>query len=57
MYNLFREIFKFRDSKKAFMNFAKSIIAQSFVIFKYFSTQTIYSVSPGHVLQNDMQPV
>ena len=55
IYNLFREIFKFRDFKKAFMNLAKSIIAHIFAIFEYFEKQTIYSDSPDHVLQNDIQ--
>ena len=50
-YNLFREIFKFRDFKRAFLNFAKSIIAHIFAIFKYLAKQTIYSDSPDHVLQ------
>ena len=31
-HNFFREIFKFRDFKKAFMNFARSIIARVFAI-------------------------
>ena len=52
MYDLFREIFKFRGFKKAFMNFAKFIIAHIFAIFKYFVKQTIYSDSADHVLQN-----
>ena len=39
------------------MNFAKSIIAHIFGIFKYFAKQTIYSDSPDHVLQNDIQHV
>ena len=57
IYNLFREIFKFRDFKKAFMNFTKSIIVHIFAIFQYFAKQTIYSDSPDHVLQNDIQHV
>ena len=48
---------KFRDVKKAFMNFAKSIIAHIFAIFKYFPKQTIYSNSPDHVLQIEIQHV
>ena len=36
MYNLFCEIVKFRDFKRAFLNFAKSFIAHIFAIFKYF---------------------
>ena len=56
-YDLFCEIFKFRDFKKAFMNFVKSIIARIFAIFKYFPKQTIYSDSLDHVLQNDIQNV
>ena len=36
IYKLFREIFKFRDFKKAFMNLMKSIFAHTFAIFKYF---------------------
>ena len=39
------------------MNFAKSVIVHIFAIFKYFGKQTIYSDSPDHVLQNDIQPV
>ena len=57
IYNFLREIFKFLDFKKAFMNFAKSIIAHIFVIFNYFTKRTIYSDSPDHVLQNDMQHI
>ena len=53
IYNLFREIFKFRDFKKAFMNFAKSIIVHIFAIFEYFAKRTIYSDFPNHVLHND----
>ena len=52
IYNLFREIFKFRDFKKAFMNFAKSAIAHISVIFILFAKQTIYSDSRDHVLQH-----
>ena len=52
IYDLFRKIFKFRGFKKAFMNFAKFIIAHIFAIFKYFVKQTMYSDSPDHVLQN-----
>ena len=43
IHNLFREIFKFSDFKKAFMKFAKSIIAHIFAIFEYFAKQAIYS--------------
>ena len=50
IYNLFREKFKFRDFKKAFMNFAKSIIAHNFMIFEYFAKQPIYCDCPDHVL-------
>ena len=39
------------------MNFAKSIIANIFAIFKYFAKQSVYSDSPDHVLQNDTQHV
>ena len=40
------------------MNFAKFIIAhKNFATFKYFAKQTIYSDSPDHVLQNDIQCV
>ena len=42
LWNLFCEIFKFHDFKKAFIYFAK---------------QTIYSDSPDHMLQNAMQHV
>ena len=55
IYNLSREIFIFSDFKRAFTKFAKSIIAQSFAIMKYFAKQSIYSDSPFHVLQNDIQ--
>ena len=54
---LFREMFKFRDFKRAFQNFAKSIIAHIFATFKYFAKQTIYSDSPDSVLQNNIQHV
>ena len=57
VYRFFREIFKFRDFKKAFMNFAKSIIAHIFVIFKHFAKQIIYSDSSDYALQNDVQHV
>ena len=57
IYNLFHEIFEFCDFKRAFLNFTKSIIAYIFAIFKYFAKQTIYSDSPAHVLQNDVQRV
>ena len=57
IYNLFLEIFKFYDFKKAFMNLAKSIIAHIFEIFEYSTKQTIYSDSPDHALQNDIQYV
>ena len=57
VYNLFREIFKFHGFKKAFVNFAKFIIAHIFAIFKYFAKQTIYSDSPDRVLQHDIQYV
>ena len=39
------------------MNFAKSIIAHIFAMFKYLVKQTIYSDSPDHVFQNDIQHV
>ena len=54
IYNLFREIFKFREDKsnnvfreirKCFRKTAK---------FKYFAKQIIYLESPDHVLQNDI---
>ena len=51
IYNLFR------DFKNALMNLVKSIIAHIFAIFEYFAKQTIYSDSPDHVLQNDIQYV
>ena len=54
IYNLFREIFKFRGFTKAFTNFAKYIIAFIFAKFKYFAKQIIYLESPDHVLQNDI---
>ena len=57
IYNMFREIFKFRDFKRPFLNFAKSIIAHIFAIFKHFAKQTIHSDSSDHVLQNDIQHV
>ena len=53
IYNLFHEILKFPGFKKAFMNFAKFIIAHTLAIFKYFTKQTRYSDSPDQVLQND----
>ena len=43
IYNLFRDIFKFRGFKKAFMNFAEFIIAHILAIFKYFARETIYT--------------
>ena len=57
IYNLFCEIFKFRDFKKASINFTKSIIANVFAILKYFMKQTIYSDYPDHALRNDIQHV
>ena len=57
MYTLFRGIFKFRDFNRAFLNFVKSIIAHIFAIFNYFAKQAIYSDTPDHVLQNDIQHV
>ena len=57
IYNLFREIVKFRDFKKVLLNFAKSTIAHIFAIIEYFAKQTIYSDSPDRVLQNDIQYV
>ena len=48
---MLREIFKFRGFKKAFMNFAKFIIAHIFAIFEYFPKQTIYFDSQDNVLQ------
>ena len=39
------------------MNFAKSMIAHIFAIFKYFAKQTTYSDSPDYVLQNGIQHV
>ena len=51
-------MFKFRGFKKAFMNFAKFIIAHIFSIFKYFALQTIYfDTQNDDVLQNDTQHV
>ena len=54
IYNLFREIFKFRGFTQAFLNFTKFIIAYIFEKFKYFAKQIIYLESPDRVLQNDM---
>ena len=54
---LFCEIFKFGESKKAFMNFVKSVVAYIFAVFKYFAEQIIYSDSPEHALQNDIEHV
>ena len=54
MGSLFREIFKFRDLKKAFRNSSKSIISHIFVVFEYFAKRTIYSDSRGRELQNDI---
>ena len=54
MYNLFREIFKFREDKsnnvfreirKCFRKTAK---------FEFFAKQIIYLESPDHLLQNDI---
>ena len=54
LYNLFREIFKFREDKsnnvfreirKCFRKTAK---------FKFFAKQIIYLESPNHPLQNDI---
>ena len=42
IYNLFCQTFKFRDFKKAFIDFMKSIVVNVFTIFKYFMKQTIY---------------
>ena len=39
------------------MNFAKSIIADIFAIFRNLAKQSIYLDSPDHVLQNDVQHV
>ena len=39
------------------MNLAKSVIAHILAIFEYFAKQTVYSDSPDHVLQNDIQYV
>ena len=57
IFNLFCEIFRFRDFKKAFINFTKSIIVNVFEIFKYFMKHTTYSDSPDHALQNNIQHV
>ena len=51
------EILKFRDFKKAFMNFSESIIVHIFAIFKHFTKQTIYSDSRDNVGQNHIQHV
>ena len=53
----FAKISKFGNFKMAFMNFAKSIIADIFTIFKNFAKQTIYPDYPDHVLRNDVQHV
>ena len=54
IYNLFREIFKFREVisnnelreiRKCFRKTAK---------FEYFAKQIIYLESPDHVIQNDI---
>ena len=45
IYNLFREIFKFREIRKCFRKTAK---------FEFFAKQIIYLESPDHSLQNDI---
>ena len=52
---MFCEIFKFGKSKKAVVNFVKSVIAHIIAVFKYFAEQIIYSDSLDHALQNDIQ--
>ena len=49
-YNLFREIFKFRENINTLRNFAKSVFAHIFAKFKYFSKQIIFLGSPDHML-------
>ena len=57
IYKLFCETVEFRGFKKALRNFAKFMIIHIFTIFNYFARQTIYSDSPDHVHQNDIQHV
>ena len=54
MYNLFREIFKFREDKSnnAFREILKCF--RKTAKFKFFAKQIIYLASPGHPLQNDI---
>ena len=50
IYNLFREIFKFREDKSnnVFREIRKS------AKFEFFAKQIIYLESPDHVLQSDI---
>ena len=54
IYNLFREIFKFRGFTKAFTNFAKYIIAFIFAKPKYFLNIFDDSDSPINSLSDDI---
>ena len=54
IYNLFREIFKFREDKSnnVFREIRKCL--RKTVIFEFLAKQIIYSESPDHVLQSDI---
>ena len=57
IYNLFREIFKFREDKSN--NVFREILKcfRKTAKFEFFSKQIIYLVSSDHALQNDVQYV
>ena len=48
--NLFCKIFRFHNSKKAVMNFAKYIVAYNLAKFEYFAKQTLFLDSPARKL-------
>ena len=54
IYNLFREIFKFRADKSN--NVVREILKcfRKTAKFEFFAKQIIYLVSPDHPLQNDI---
>ena len=54
IYNLFREIFKFREDKSnnVFRDICKCF--RKTAKFGFFAKQIIYLESPDHVLQNDV---
>ena len=50
-YNLFRDIFRFHNSKETVMNFTKYInVAHTLTKFKYFAKQIIFWNSPARKL-------